>query len=78
MKTLNDEIIAIMDNAIKEILDRTEGHKSAVRSWAFRLPSAGSCARSPSPSSPVSVFWPFSFPNASRPRHDEKSRPGAA
>ena len=29
MKTLNDEIIAIMDNAIKEILDRTEGHKSA-------------------------------------------------
>ena len=29
MKTLCDEISAIMDNAIKEILDRTEGHKSA-------------------------------------------------
>ena len=29
MKTLSDEISAIMDNAIKEILDRTEGHKSA-------------------------------------------------
>ena len=29
MKTLNEEISAIMDNAIKEILDRTEGHKSA-------------------------------------------------
>lgn len=29
MRTLNDEISAIMDNAIKEILDRTEGHKSA-------------------------------------------------
>lgn len=27
--TLSDEIIDIMDNAIKEILDRTEGHKSA-------------------------------------------------
>ena len=29
MKTLNEEISAIMDNAIKEILDRTEGYKSA-------------------------------------------------
>ena len=29
MKTLSDEISAIMDNAIKEILNRTEGHKSA-------------------------------------------------
>ena len=29
MKTLNEEISAIMDNAIKEILDKTEGHKSA-------------------------------------------------
>lgn len=29
MKTLSDEISAIMDNAIKEILERTEGHKSA-------------------------------------------------
>ena len=29
MKTLNEEIRTIMDNAIKEILERTEGHKSA-------------------------------------------------
>ena len=29
MKTLNEEISAIMDNSIKEILERTEGHKSA-------------------------------------------------
>ena len=29
MRTLNEEISAIMDNAIKEILDKTEGHKSA-------------------------------------------------
>ena len=29
MKTLREEISAIMDNAIKEILDRTEDHKSA-------------------------------------------------
>ena len=29
MRTLSDEISAIMDNAIKEILDRTEDHKSA-------------------------------------------------
>ena len=29
MKTLSDEISTIMDNAIKEILERTEGHKSA-------------------------------------------------
>ena len=29
MRTLSDEISDIMDNAIKEILDRTEGHKSA-------------------------------------------------
>ena len=27
--TLREEITDIMDNAIKEILDRTEGHKSA-------------------------------------------------
>ena len=27
--TLNEEITDIMDNAIKEILERTEGHKSA-------------------------------------------------
>ena len=27
--TLSDEIIDIMDDAIKEILNRTEGHKSA-------------------------------------------------
>lgn len=27
--TLSDEISTIMDNAIKEILERTEGHKSA-------------------------------------------------
>ena len=31
MKTLNDEISAIMDNAIKEILERTNGHKSAMK-----------------------------------------------
>lgn len=31
MQTLNDEISAIMDNAIKEILERTEGHKSAMK-----------------------------------------------
>ena len=31
MKTLSDVISAIMDNAIKEILDRTEGHKSATK-----------------------------------------------
>ena len=29
MKTLNEEISTIMDNAIKDILDRTEDHKSA-------------------------------------------------
>ena len=29
MKTLSEEISTIMDNAIKEILDRTDGHKSA-------------------------------------------------
>ena len=29
MRTLSDEISAIMDNAIKEILERTDGHKSA-------------------------------------------------
>ena len=29
MKTLSDEISTIMDNAIKEILERTEGHKTA-------------------------------------------------
>ena len=29
MKTLSEEISTIVDNAIKEILDRTEGHKSA-------------------------------------------------
>ena len=29
MKTLREEISAIMDNAIKEILDRTEDYKSA-------------------------------------------------
>ena len=29
MKTLSEEISAIIDNSIKEILDRTEGHKSA-------------------------------------------------
>lgn len=29
MKTLNEEMETIMDNAIKEILERTEGHKSA-------------------------------------------------
>ena len=29
MRTLSDEISAIMDNSIKEILNRTEGHKSA-------------------------------------------------
>ena len=29
MKTLSDEISAIMANSIKEILERTEGHKSA-------------------------------------------------
>ena len=29
MRTLNEEISAIMDNSIKEILERTEGHKSA-------------------------------------------------
>ena len=32
MKTLNEEISAIMDNAIKEILERTDGHKSARES----------------------------------------------
>ena len=31
MKTLNEEIYAIMDNAIKEILERTDGHKSAMK-----------------------------------------------
>lgn len=29
MKTLSEEIIDIMDNSMKEILERTEGHKSA-------------------------------------------------
>ena len=29
MKTLNEEISTIIDNSIKEILDRTEDHKSA-------------------------------------------------
>lgn len=29
MRTLNEEISTIMDNAIEEILERTEGHKSA-------------------------------------------------
>ena len=29
MKTLSEEISAIMDSSLKEILDRTEGHKSA-------------------------------------------------
>lgn len=29
MKTLSEEIIDIMDSSIKEILERTEGHKSA-------------------------------------------------
>ena len=29
MKTLNEEISTIIDNSIKEILERTEGHKSA-------------------------------------------------
>ena len=29
MRTLNEEISTIMDNAIKVILERTEGHKSA-------------------------------------------------
>lgn len=29
MKTLSEEIRDIVDNAIKEILERTEGHKSA-------------------------------------------------
>ena len=29
MKTLSDEISAIIDNSIKEILERTEDHKSA-------------------------------------------------
>ena len=29
MRTLSEEISAIMDNAIKEILDKTDGHKSA-------------------------------------------------
>ena len=31
MQTLNDEISAIMDNAIKEILERADGHKSAMK-----------------------------------------------
>ena len=31
MQTLNDEISAIMDNAIKEILERTNGYKSAMK-----------------------------------------------
>lgn len=29
MRTLSDEIIDIVDSAIKEILERTEGHKHA-------------------------------------------------
>ena len=29
MKILNEEIRTIIDNSIKEILERTEGHKSA-------------------------------------------------
>lgn len=29
MRTLSEEIIAIMDSSIEEILERTEGHKSA-------------------------------------------------
>ena len=29
--TLRDEITDIMDNAIKEILERSEGHKSAMK-----------------------------------------------
>lgn len=31
MTTLREEITDIMDKAIKEILDRTEGHKSAMK-----------------------------------------------
>ena len=31
MRTLSDEIQSIMDNAMKEILERTEGHKSAMK-----------------------------------------------
>ena len=29
MKTLSDEVYSIVSDAMKEILDRTEGHKSA-------------------------------------------------
>ena len=29
MKTLSDEIYSIMNDAMKEILEKTEGHKSA-------------------------------------------------
>ena len=31
MKTLSEEMETIMDNAIEEILERTEGHKSAMK-----------------------------------------------
>ena len=31
MKTLSDEVYSIVSDAIKEILERTEGHKSAMK-----------------------------------------------
>ena len=34
MKTLSEEIYSIMSDAMKEILERTEGHKSARKSLA--------------------------------------------
>lgn len=32
MKTLSEEVYSIVSDAIKEILERTEGHKSAMES----------------------------------------------
>lgn len=32
MRTLSDEVYSIVSDAIKEILERTEGHKSAMES----------------------------------------------
>ena len=31
MRTLSDEVYSIASNAMKEILERTEGHKSAMK-----------------------------------------------
>ena len=35
MKTLSEEVYSIVSDAIKEILERTEGHKSAMESLVY-------------------------------------------